>query len=127
MEKDRKFRGREWEFETTQTICSLCGCDCDLLLDTMNNHIVRARPEKREGYLCVKGKFGWDYVLNDERLRTPLIRKNGSLTECSWKEALEYVAERLGEIKVTRGPDALGGLISASYNNETLYLFAKFV
>lgn len=127
VEKDRKFRGREWEFETTQTICSLCGCDCDLLLDTMNNHIVRARPEKRDGYLCVRGKFGWDHVLSDERVRTPLIRKNGSLTECSWNEALEYVAERLQKIKETRGPDALGGLISVSCTNETLYVFAKFV
>lgn len=127
VEKERKFRGREWEFETTKTVCAVCGCDCNILLDTTNNHIVRARPEKREGYLCVKGKFGWDYVLNDERLRVPLIRKNGSLTECSWEEALEHVAERLGKIKETWGPDALGGLISASYTNETLYLFSKFV
>ena len=127
VERERRFRGREWEFETTKTVCAYCGCGCNLLLDTTNNQIVRARTEKKDDYLCVRGRFGWDYVLSEERLKTPLIRKNGSLKECSWDEALEYIAGGLLKIKETRGPDALGGLASANYPNETLYLFGKFV
>ena len=127
IEKERRFRGREWEFKTTKTVCSYCGCGCSLLLDTTNNQIVRARTEKKDDYLCVRGRFGWDYVLSGERLKMPLIRKNGSLKECSWEEALAYIADRLQEIKKTHGPDALGGLVSANYPNETIYLFSKFV
>lgn len=127
VEKQRRFRGREWEFKATKTVCSYCGCGCNLLLDTTSNQIVRARTGEKDSYLCVKGKFGWDYVLSEERLKTPLIRKNGSLKECSWDEALEHTARQLLKIKESRGPDALGGLISANRPNETLYLFGKFI
>ena len=127
VEKDRRFRGREWEFEATQTVCAYCGCGCHLFLDTVDDQIVRARPEKRDGFLCVRGKFGWDYALSDERLKTPLVRKNGSLEACSWDEALAYIVEGLGKVKEARGPEALGGLVSAHYPNETLYLLGKFV
>ena len=127
VERDRKFRGREWEFNPIETVCPYCGCGCDLLLDTIDDQIVRARNSQRNGYLCARGRFGWDYVLSQERLERPLIKKNGSLTECTWDEALEYVSERLSQIKETHGPRALGGLISAHYPNEVLYLFQKFM
>ncbi|MFC2056521.1 molybdopterin-dependent oxidoreductase [Chloroflexota bacterium] len=127
VEGDRRFRGREWEFKTIETVCSYCGCGCNLFLDTIDNQIVRARTEKKDDYLCVRGKFGWDYALSGERLKTPLIRKKGSLKKCSWDEALEHIVNGLLKIKETRGSDALGGLASASYPSETLYLFGKFV
>lgn len=127
VERERRFRGREWEFKTTKTVCSYCGCGCNLFLDTTDNQIVRARTVEKDDYLCVRGRFGWDYVLSGERLKTPLIRKNGSLKKCSWDEALGHIADGLLKIKKTHGPDALGGLISANYPNETLYLFGKFV
>jgi formate dehydrogenase alpha subunit len=127
VERQRRFRGREWEFKTTETVCSYCGGGCKLLLDTTKDQIVRARTEKRDDYLCARGKFGWDYVLSRERLKTPLIKKEGTLEECSWDEALSYIAKRMLKIKETRGPNALGGLISANYPSETLYLFGKFI
>jgi formate dehydrogenase alpha subunit len=127
VEGRRKFRGREWEFITAETVCPYCGCGCDLLLDTIDNQVVRARNSRRYGYLCARGRFGWDYVMSPERLTQPLIRKNGELTECTWDEALGYVAERLAQIRETYGPQALGGLISPHYPNEVLYLFQKFM
>jgi len=127
VEKDRRFRGREWEFEATQTVCAYCGCGCSLFLDTVDDQIVRARPEQRDGFLCALGKFGWDYTLSDERLKTPLVRKNGELEACSWDEALAHIADGLGKVKEAHGPAAVGGLVSAHYPNETLYLFGKFV
>jgi formate dehydrogenase alpha subunit len=125
-ERDRKFRGREWEFRPVETVCPYCGCGCDVLLDTIDGQIVRARNSQRNGYLCARGRFGWDYVLSQERLQRPLIKKSGSFTECTWDEALAYVSERLAQVKETHGPHALGGLISAHYPNEVLYLFQKF-
>lgn len=127
VEKTRRNRGREWEFKSTKTVCAYCGMGCNLILDTTDNQIVRARTERKDDYLCVRGRFGWDYVMSDERLKTPLIKKNGTLRECSWDEALEHVAKRFLKIKKERGADALGGLVSANYPNETLYLFGKFV
>ncbi|HIC95871.1 TPA: hypothetical protein EYP12_04485, partial [Candidatus Bipolaricaulota bacterium] len=131
VERQRRFRGREWEFISTETVCAYCGCGCKMLLDTVNEQIVRARPEKKAGYLCVRGRFGWDYVLSGERLKRPLLRRkrNGSLEECGWEEALEYIAQRMREIKEApgRGPEALGGLVSAHYPSETIYLFGKFM
>jgi formate dehydrogenase alpha subunit len=132
VEKDRKFRGREWEFETVESVCPYCGCNCDLLLDTLDGavqgaDVVRVRNSERDAYLCARGRFGWDYILSEDRLERPLVKKDGSFAECTWDEALEYASERLTQIKETHGSDALGGLISAHYPNEVLYLFQKFV
>lgn len=127
VEKPRKSLGREWEFKKVKSVCSYCGCGCDLYLETVDGKIVRAATEQKTDYLCAKGRFGWDYVENPERLRTPLIRKDGKLVECSWDEALSYVAERLTEIKKTQGAKSLGGLISAYSSNETIYLFQKLM
>ena len=127
VEKERKFRGREWEFDPIETVCPYCGCGCDLVLDTIDDQIVRARDGQRQGYLCARGRFGWDYVQNQERLTSPLIKKDDSFTESTWDEALEYVAERLTQVKETHGPHALGGLVSAHYPNEVLYLFQKLM
>lgn len=127
MERDRKFRGREWELDPVETVCPYCGCGCDLLLDTIGGQIVRARNSQRNGYLCARGRFAWDYAVSQERLERPLVKKDGAFTECTWDEALEYVSERWAQVKETHGPHALGGLISAHYPNEVLYLFQKFV
>jgi predicted molibdopterin-dependent oxidoreductase YjgC len=79
-----------------------------------------------KGSLCVKGRFGYDFIHHKDRLTTPLIKENGSFREASWNEALGMVASRLGEIKNTYGPDSIGGLSSARCTNEENYLFQKF-
>ena len=78
------------------------------------------------GSLCVKGRFGFDFVGSDQRLTRPLIRKDGDLVESTWDEALDLVAERLGEIKAAHGPDSLGVLTSARITNEENYIANKF-
>jgi NADH-quinone oxidoreductase subunit G len=79
------------------------------------------------GHLCVKGRFGFDFVQSDKRLTTPLIKKNGVLEEASWDEALDLVATRLTEIKAKYGPDSIGSLSSAKCTNEENYLMQKFM
>jgi len=113
------------------TTCPYCGCGCGLVMGIRNNRIVRVLGEPdnpaSHGQLCVKGRFGLDFVASDDRLRTPLIRRDGKLGEATWEEALGLVAARLGEIKETHGPDAIAGLSSAKCTNEENYLFQKLM
>jgi predicted molibdopterin-dependent oxidoreductase YjgC len=78
------------------------------------------------GSLCVKGRFGFDFIGAPERLTQPLIRDNGVLREATWEEAAALVARRLGEIKAAHGPDSIGVLTSARITNEENYIAQKF-
>jgi len=78
------------------------------------------------GSLCVKGRFGFDFIHDANRLKTPLIRENGALREADWDEALDRVAGKLKEIAGESGPDAIGVLTSARITNEENYLVQKF-
>jgi predicted molibdopterin-dependent oxidoreductase YjgC len=79
-----------------------------------------------QGNLCVKGRFGYDFIASDERLTKPLIRKGKKLVEAEWGEALDLVARKLGAIKKKEGADAIGVLSSARATNEDNYLVQKF-
>ena len=71
--------------------------------------------------LCVKGRFGFDFLNREDRLKTPLIRKNGKLEEASWDEALDLVAAKLGDIKEKNGKGSIGFFTSARISNEENY------
>jgi formate dehydrogenase alpha subunit len=123
--------GRNWEFGETETICPYCGCGCTLVLNVRDNKVVKVTGRGdlgvNEGMLCVKGRFGIDFMGHSERLTQPLIRKGGKLTPVDWDEALELVAGRLAEISVESGPDAIAGLASAKCTNEENYILQKFI
>ncbi|MDY6914225.1 MAG: molybdopterin-dependent oxidoreductase, partial [Planctomycetota bacterium] len=123
--------GRSWELKRTATTCPYCGCGCTLVLHTRGNHIVQVTGRPRlgisDGMLCVKGRFGFDFIGHAERLTQPLIRRNGRLEPASWDEAMRLAAGRLGEISKQFGPDAVGGLASAKCTNEENYVFQKFM
>jgi predicted molibdopterin-dependent oxidoreductase YjgC len=111
-----------------RTTCSYCGVGCQLDLHVKDNRVVKVRastPSPNYGSLCVKGRFGYDFVSSPERL-TPLIKENGEFREASWDEALDLVAARLGKIKEPHGPDSIGVLTSARVTNEENYLANKF-
>jgi predicted molibdopterin-dependent oxidoreductase YjgC len=78
------------------------------------------------GSLCVKGRFGFDFIHSSERLTTPLIKENGEFRESTWDEALNLVAEKFSEIKESHGPDSMGVLTSARVTNEENYIANKF-
>jgi predicted molibdopterin-dependent oxidoreductase YjgC len=113
------------------TVCPYCGCGCGLVLGVRGNRIVRVRGQASNpanaGQLCVKGRFGLDFVSSPNRLKTPLIRKDGKLQEATWDEALGFVATRLTEIRAKNGPDAIAGFASAKCTNEENYLFQKLM
>lgn len=124
VEKDRKGRGREWELSAVETTCGLCSLNCALVFDTAGGGIVRARPGG-DRYLCSRGKFGWDFLSAEDRLTTPLVRKDGELVEATWEEALDHVAQRLSALRRAGGPAAVGGIAGGHLPSETLYLFGK--
>jgi predicted molibdopterin-dependent oxidoreductase YjgC len=100
-------------------------------LHVLDNQIVSVTGRKdagvNQGSLCVKGRFGYEFISSEERLAKPLIKKNGTFVEADWDEALRLVARRFNKIKNENGPDAIGGLTSARCTNEENYLFQKFM
>ncbi|MFH1968985.1 MAG: formate dehydrogenase subunit alpha [Verrucomicrobiota bacterium] len=114
-----------------KTLCPYCGCGCGLVLGVRGGRIVSVRGDTdnvvNKGSLCVKGRFGLDFVGAPDRLTAPLIRRNGKLEKASWAEALERVASGFRQIKDKHGPDALAGFSSAKCTNEENYVFQKFM
>lgn len=126
----------------TPTVCPYCGVGCNLELQTRDDYIFRVTAPfdsvVNQGNLCVKGRFGYDFIYNKRRITTPLIRKEyqqlGSRRqaferdewlEVSWEEALDTIVERLVEIYRRDGPDALAVYCCAKATNEDNYLLQK--
>ncbi len=131
--------------KTVESVCPYCGVGCLLNFNIRDNRIawVEGRDgPSNHGRLCVKGRFGFDYVHHPDRLTTPLIRRDGAVKRAelinnqnvdkyfrpaSWEEALEFAARGLLEIREQSGPQALAGFGSAKGSNEEAYLFQKLV
>lgn len=112
------------------TVCPYCGTGCNITAHVKDNEILKITSKEQtwnEGWLCVKGRFGYRFVNSPERLSSPLIKRNGAFEEASWEEALDHVARRLSEIKAKHGADAIGGLSSARCTNEENYAFQKLI
>jgi predicted molibdopterin-dependent oxidoreductase YjgC len=101
-----------------------------MYLEVLDGRIISTIPSKtspvNEGKLCVKGWNIHEFVHSPNRLTKPLIRKNGTLTEASWDEALDYVVSKLKQIKEAHGADSIAFLASAKVTNEENYLIQKF-
>jgi formate dehydrogenase major subunit len=120
---------RPWQTKTVRTTCPYCGVGCQQLLHIKDDRIVKVtgveNAEPNQGRLCVKGRFGYDFIYSPERLKTPLIRENGQFREASWDEALDLVAEKFKQIIAESGPDALAGVSCARSINEDSYQMQK--
>lgn len=131
LSKPFKFKARPWFLEERDTTCPYCGCGCTLTLGTMEGKIVRSRGREgrgvNEGDLCGRGRFGFDYIYGENRLKEPHIRKGGGLVAVSWEEALHYASDRLRHVIAADGPSTVGGLGSPRCTNEENYIFQKFM
>ncbi|GAH64065.1 unnamed protein product, partial [marine sediment metagenome] len=112
------------------TVCPFCGCGCQLYLQVLNGEITGVVPcktdEISEGKLCIKGRNAADFIYHPDRLKSPLVKRNGKFESTSWDEALDIVSGRLGEIKQLHGPDSISILSSAKCTNEENFLMMKF-
>jgi len=124
-------RGRYEGVREVDTVCPYCGTGCILTAQVKGNEIIRVSSKPwspNEGWLCVKGRFGYKFVNSPDRLTKPLIRRaSGEFEETTWTGALEYTAGWLRRIKEKHGADAIGGLSSARCTNEENFLFQKFM
>jgi predicted molibdopterin-dependent oxidoreductase YjgC len=130
LDKNAMHQGRVWERRTVRTTCPYCGVGCQIDLHVKGGKIIKATGAQtlpNEGRLCVKGRFGMGFVQHEDRLKTPLIKKNGELQEATWDEALNLVATRLKDIKDKHGPEKIGGWCSARITNEENYLMQKLM
>ena len=116
-----KFKARPWQLKEVDSVCGYCGNGCTVTLGVLNNKVETIRFNDKngvnDGNLCIRGRFGYSYVNSEERLTTPLIRKNGELVAASWDEALQAVADGFQEAK-----GELGVISGARLTNEELFL-----
>ena len=124
--KGQKFR--HWDTKKVRTTCSYCGVGCQMDLVIAGNKVVGVEPAKdglNKGLLCVKGKFAYKFINHPDRLKAPLIKRNGKFEESTWDEAYRYIRKKVNETKESYGADAFAGLTSARCTNEENYLFQK--
>ena len=118
------------DYRNTLTTCTYCGCGCNLFLESLDGKLTGTIPCKthpvNEGKLCIKGWNVHQFVQSEKRLKKPLLRKDGKLTEVGWDEALDFVSLKLKEIKQANGADSVGFFASAKVTNEENYLMQKF-
>lgn len=146
IDKQAKGKGRESDFKKIITTCPYCGVGCQLELNIHKTKRKLCRVTSpimvppNDGNLCIKGRFGIDFVEDPSRLRTPLIRKEEykgrsgedlsspmeAFREADWDEALDLVAANFRRIKNESGADTMGFLSSAKTSNEENYLMQKF-
>ncbi len=131
LSKPSKFKARAWFLEEKDTICPFCGCGCTLTLGIREGQILRSRGKEdsgvSEGNLCGRGRFGFDYIYSENRLKTPLIKKGDEFKSVSWDEALTYIAKNLQVIIKAHGPDSVGAIGSPRCTNEENYILQKFM
>lgn len=137
--KYAKYVYKPWQMKKTTTTCNYCGDGCQMYVETKDTEVVRvtaplswqnkwgdrADTAKGHGGICVRGRFGFQYIDSAARLRHPLKRHDGLLVEAPWVDTVQEIVDRLNDIKSHHGPNAIAGLITARCTNEEMYLFQK--
>ncbi|MEJ2229807.1 MAG: molybdopterin-dependent oxidoreductase [Nitrospirales bacterium] len=139
--KFSKYAYKPWQLKKTTTTCNYCGDGCQIYVETKDTEVVRVtsplswknkwgdRTDTVNGHdgICVRGRFGFQFIDSATRLKTPLIRTDSGLQPAPWIDALDMAAGRLAHVKAQYGAQAIAGLITARCTNEDLYVFQKFM
>jgi NADH-quinone oxidoreductase subunit G len=129
-----RYKTRPWEMKHVGTICTHCGDGCKSTLGVRRAdtgmEIVRGDNRDKSGtngdFLCIKGRYAFDFANHEQRLTQPLIRKNGKLVPATWAEATALVGKKFAEIRDRDGGQAIGVIGSTRTTNEEAYLLSKF-
>jgi len=129
-----RYKTRPWEMKHVGTVCTHCGDGCKTTLGVRRSdtgmEIVRGDNRDKSGtngdFLCIKGRYAFDFANHEDRLTQPLIRKDGKLTPATWEEAFELVGKKFAEIRDKDGGSAIGVIGSTRTTNEEAYLLSKF-
>lgn len=134
--------GRAWQVHQSESVCNHCSVGCQMHVETRMGEVLRtkANPALRDqtpvntrdrgpgdGMLCTRGRFGYDYIHDDGRVKQPLVRRNGTLEPASWAEALTLVADQIAGAKSQHGPDAVAAITSGRLSDEENYLISRFM
>ena len=124
-----RYKTRPWEMAYVPTVCTHCSNGCKTTLSVRNHEILRSNNRDLSGingdFLCVKGRFGFDFTRHAERIRQPMVRKSGKLCPASWEEAAQAAATMLKGVYDSGGKDAIGFIGSNRASNEENYLLQK--
>jgi len=124
-----RYKTRPWEMQYVSTICTHCSNGCKTTLSVRNHEILRANNRDLSGinkdFLCVKGRFGFDFTRHPDRIKQPLLRKGDKLFPVSWEEAAQTAASKLKEAQASGGVDAIGFIGSNRTSNEENYLLQR--
>ncbi len=122
-----RIKNRTVPTKKVKSTCVYCGVGCGVELEVRGQKVTGVSGDRdnpiNKGQLCVKGRFGFEFINHKDRLTTPLIKKNGRFVEASWDEALDLIAEKLSSYK----GDSFAALSSAKATNEDNYVMQKFV
>ncbi|MCL4121403.1 UNVERIFIED_CONTAM: hypothetical protein GTU68_049435 [Idotea baltica] len=117
--------------KTVRTTCTYCGVGCQLDVSVIDGKIrgIQApeTAEVNEGHTCLKGRFAFQFYDHPDRLREPMVKKNGKFEIVTWNEAYDFIATKLIKIKNKHGVDAIGGISSSRATNEENYLMQKMI
>jgi len=124
-----RYKTRPWEMEYVSTICTHCSNGCKTTLSVRNHEVLRANNRDMSGingdFLCIKGRFGFDFTKHPERVKQPLVRKGDKLLPVSWEEAAQTAASKLKAVRDAYGADSIGFIGSNRTSNEENYLFQR--
>jgi formate dehydrogenase major subunit len=117
--------------EKVKTICTYCGVGCQLEVAKVNGKVKSIQAPYNsavnQGHTCLKGRFAFSFYKHPDRIKTPLIRRNGKLEPATWDEAYDFIANKLTDILKQHGADSIAGISSARCTNEENYLMQKFI
>ncbi len=117
--------------QKVRTVCTYCGVGCNLEVAVVDGKVKSIQApydaEVNQGHTCLKGRFAFSFYNHPDRIKTPMIRRNGVLEPATWDEAYNFIAEKLVAIRDEHGPDAIAGISSARCTNEENYLMQKFI
>lgn len=125
-----RYKTRPWEMKYVGTVCTHCSNGCKTTLSVRNNEIIRGINRDLSGinkdFLCIKGRYGFDFAHHPDRLKLPLVRREGAkLLPASWEEAMGEISRRLVEIRAKHGADSIGFIGSNRTANEENYLLQR--
>lgn len=128
--EDKSILTRGVPTKWTKTICSYCGTGCEVKVGSRNGQITTIRPAlegpSNHGHTCVKGRYAFDYVYAEDRVTSPMIKRNGAWQKVSWSEVIHFIADHFQQTIARHGPDSIGVLSSARGTNEENYVAQKF-
>jgi NADH-quinone oxidoreductase subunit G len=126
-----RFKSRPWELKRVPSVCNNCSVGCNARLDVRVDKIMRLSSRQNDeiddGWLCNRGRWGFEFVNSPQRLRTPLVRKGDKLEPTTWEQAYYLIASRLRNTIKMHGAKSIGGIGSTRTTNEETYLFQKLL